>query len=96
MGRKLIKWNEEKNQILKIQRGVRFEQVLDKIISGEIAGRQIHPNKKKYPDQQIFILELNSYFYYIPFVETENEIFLKTIIPSRKLTKQFGGEENEE
>ena len=91
MGRKRITWNEEKNQILKMQRGIGFEQILEKIELGEIVGRKVHPNKNKYPNHQIFIIKINSYIYYVPFIESENEIFLKTIIPSRKLTKQYGG-----
>lgn len=95
MDRKFIKWNEEKNQRLKLQRGVGFEQVLDKIEAGDILGRKIHPNREKYPDQQIFIFDINSYIYYVPFVESSDEIFLKTIIPSRKLTKEYGGNSDE-
>ncbi|MEA1911142.1 MAG: toxin, partial [Spirochaetota bacterium] len=49
------------------------------------------PNKNKYPNQQIFIIKIDSYIYYVPYIESDNEIFLKTIIPSRKLTKQYGG-----
>lgn len=90
MGKRLIKWNEEKNQFLIMQRGIGFERILDKIESGEILGRKIHPN------QQIFIIAIDSYIYYVPFVENSDEIFLKTIIPSRKLTKQYGGNSDEE
>ncbi len=96
MGRKLITWNEEKNQILKMQRSVGFEQILGKIESGEIVGRKIHPNREKYPNQQIFIINVDDYIYYVPFVENSDEIFLKTIIPSRKLIKEYkGGTTNE-
>ena len=92
---KLIRWNEEKNQILKIQRGIGFEQILAKLETGDIVGRKVHPNTDKYPDQYIFIISVDNYIYYVPFVENESEIFLKTIIPSRKLTKEYGGGENE-
>lgn len=94
----LIRWNEEKNQLLQIQRGVSFEDVLEKLEADEILARRTHPNKDKYPEQQIFVLELNGYICYVPFIEKENEIFLKTIIPSRKLDKEFKefkGRENE-
>jgi len=92
---KVIRWDEEKNQLLQLQRDVGFEHVLEKITRGEIIGRKIHPNTEKYPNQQIFVLEINGYIWYVPFVETDDEIFLKTIIPSRKLTKEFGGTKNE-
>ena len=91
MSSKLITWNEEKNQILKMQRGIDFEQILEKIETGKIIGRKIHPNNGEYPNQQIFIIRIDDYIYYVPFIETSDEIFLKTIIPSRKLTKQHGG-----
>ena len=89
MGNKLIRWNEEKNQLLKMQRGISFNQILEKIESGNIVGRKVHPNLEKYLNQQIFIIEIDSYIYYIPFIEAKDEIFLKTIIPSRKLTNQY-------
>ncbi|MGZ8548283.1 MAG: toxin [Sulfuricurvum sp.] len=92
---KVIRWDEEKNQLLQLQRNVGFEQVLEKILIGEIIGRKIHPNTKKYPNQQIFVLKINGYVWYVPFVETNDEIFLKTIIPSRKLTKEYGDKKNE-
>ena len=92
---KVIRWNEEKNQLLQIQRGVSFEQVLDKIEADEILARRMHPNADKYPNQQIFVLELNGYICYVPFIEKDDEIFLKTIIPSRKLDKEFRGEKDE-
>ena len=92
---KPINWNEEKNQLLKIQRGVCFDDVLEKILKGEILAKKSHPNKEKYPHQKIFVLELEGYICYIPFVENEKEIFLKSIIPSRKLNKEFKGANNE-
>lgn len=90
---KPIRWNEEKNQLLILQRGLSFERVLKKLERGEILARRTHPDKKHYPHQFIFILELNGYICYVPFVENEEEIFLKTIIPSRKLKKEFEGKQ---
>ncbi len=78
-----------------MQRGISFDDVLDKIEADEILARRSHPNKEKYPNQQIFILELKGYICYIPFVEKEKEIFLKTIIPSRKLNKEFRGDKDD-
>ena len=63
--------------------------VLEKIEKGEIPGIEPHPNAVKYPNQKIFILELAKYICYVPFVENDEEIFLKTIIPSHKLKKQY-------
>lgn len=86
---KYYDWSEEKNRLLKKERGVCFEDSL--VILNE--GRQLdvleHPNKKKYPNQRIFVVQLSGYVYYVPFVEDEEKIFLKTIIPSRDATKKY-------
>jgi uncharacterized DUF497 family protein len=86
---KEIVWNEEKNQLLQLQRNVSFEQILDKIEACEILDRKVHPNKQKYPNQEIFVLSIDGYICYVPFVEDDKTIFLKTIIFSRKLTKEY-------
>jgi len=54
-----------------------------------------HPNQKKYPNQQLLVVEINSYVYLVPFVENKNSKFLKTIIPSRKATRDYLGGKNE-
>ena len=92
---KPVKWNEEKNQLLLIQRKLSFEMVLEKMENNEILARKSHPDTKRYPHQFIFVLELEGYICYVPFVENDDEIFLKTIIPSRKLEKEFKGNRNE-
>ena len=88
---KVIRWNEEKNQLLQIQRKLSFEMVLEKLENQEILARRSHPDKERYPHQFIFIIELEGYICYVSFVENEEEIFLKSIIPSRKLNKEFKG-----
>lgn len=92
---KPIRWNEEKNQLLLLQRDICFEQIIDKIAVGDILDRKIHPNAIKYPHQQIFVFDIDGYIHYVPFVENEDEIFLKTIIPSRKLTKTYPRDHHE-
>ncbi len=89
---KRFRWNAEKNQQLQVERGVSFEQALRAIQSNQLLDIIQHPNSERYPNQQIFILEMNQYIYLVPFVESENEIFLKTIIPSRKLKRQYLGD----
>lgn len=86
---KPIRWNEEKNQLLIMQRKLSFEMVLDRLEKQEVLARRSHPDKKRYPHQFMFIVELEGYICYVPFVENDDEIFLKTIIPSRKLEKEF-------
>lgn len=85
---KYIDWNREKNELLKIERDVCFEDVLLAIEDGQVLDIIRHPNKK-YPSQHIFIVNIDNYVYLIPFVENEDKIFLKTIIPSRKATKKY-------
>lgn len=82
-------WSKEKNESLKIERGVSFEDVLIIINENKLIDTIDHPNKKKYPNQRMFIVEINHYVYLVPFVEKEEKIFLKTIIPSRKATKKY-------
>mgnify|MGYP005849399283 CR=1 FL=1 len=89
---KSFRWNPDKNLKLQAERGVSFEQVLQAITNNHVLDIIQHPNREKYPFQRIFIIEMNQYVYLVPFIETDQEIFLKTIIPSRKLKKQYLGE----
>ena len=83
---KYFNWNFEKNKKLIKERGVSFEMCLVKIENKEILDIL---NSFNYPNQKIFVLEIDNYVYLTPFVENEDEIFLKTIIPSRKFTKKY-------
>ncbi len=89
---KQFRWNEEKNSKLKEERSVSFEDVVNAINNGDLLDVIEHYNKNKYPNQLIFIVKLKNYAYIIPFVENESEIFLKTIIPSRKMKKKYLGD----
>ena len=82
-------WNSEKNTQLIRERGISFERVIFHIERDEILDVVRHPNSSKYPNQRMFILDIGNYAYLVPFVETETEIFLKTIIPSRKATRKY-------
>ncbi len=86
---KLFEWNNEKNDKLKEERGISFEDVLYYIDKGDILDIVLHPQQDKYPDQKMFIIVMENYVYLVPFIETKNLIFLKTIIPSRKATKKY-------
>jgi uncharacterized DUF497 family protein len=86
---KYYDWNDEKNKLLKQSRGVSFEQVVLAIVSGDLVDRIIHPNSTKYPNQKIFLVKIEHYIYSVPFVEDEEKIFLKTIIPNSKATKAY-------
>lgn len=89
---KPISWNAGKNALLKAERGVSFEDVVFHIMAGDILDTVDHPNQKRYPGQQIHVIVIEEYVYLVPFVETDEEVFLKTIIPSRKATKSYLGE----
>lgn len=90
---KIIRYSLEKNELLKEQRNIGFEDVLLAIESGGLLDDMEHPNKEKYPSQNIFIIlvEIKEYVYLVPYVEDEEAIFLKTIIPSRQMTKKYTG-----
>jgi len=92
---KFFSWNEEKNELLKTERGLSFEEVVFYIDLGFLLDILEHPNQDTYKGQKIFVVQMEDYAYLVPFVESETEIFLKTIIPSRKATKKYlkGSEE---
>lgn len=82
-------WNSEKNAQLIRERGISFERVIFHIERDEILDVIKHPNPSRYPNQRMFTLDIGNYAYLVPFVETETEIILKTIIPSRKATRKY-------
>ena len=83
------RWDNDKNNQLKHTRGICFEQVILQIDKGELLDIVTHTNKLKYPKQKMLIVNINNYAYLVPFIQQENEVFLKTIIPSRKATKKY-------
>ena len=84
---KYLNWNFKKNEILKVERGISFEEIVYLIESGQILG--IEENLAR-PNQKMYILEIENYAIVVPFVENDNEIFLRTAFPSRKYTKRYG------
>ena len=86
---KYFDWNGEKNATLKTEREIGFEDVVIAISEGKLLDVLEHPNKKRYPGQKIFIVEIGRYAYLVPFVENHQKVFLKTIIPSRKATRDY-------
>lgn len=88
---KQFRWNEDKNQKLKEERNISFEEVIEAINSDNLLDVIEHFSPEKYANQLIFIVKLKDYVYIIPFLENESDIFLKTIIPSRKMKKKYLG-----
>ncbi len=87
---KTFRWDPRKNEQLKADRGVSFEEVVLAIESGGLLDVVEHPNPKRYPNQGVYVVAIASYVYLIPHVEESEYVFLKTIIPSRKATRDYG------
>jgi len=92
---KYFAWDDAKNGNLKADRGIGFEDVGFHIERGDLRDILEHPNPGRYAGQRIFVVQREDYVYLVPFVEDEHTVFLKTIIPSRKATKQYLGEESD-
>jgi hypothetical protein len=88
---KLFCWSQEKNEWLEEHRGVCFEDILFALENGSLLDHGMHPNQQRYPGQKIMVVEVKQYAYLVPYVETEDEIFLKTIILSRKASRDHLG-----
>lgn len=86
---KYFAWNSEKNLELIENRKISFERIVSHIEKHGYLDLLNHPNTKKYPNQKMFILNIEDYAYLVPFIESEEALFLKTIIPSRKATKKY-------
>ena len=90
---KYFAWDDAKNTKLKADRGIAFEEIVFHIERGDLLDILEHPNPGRYIGQRIFVVKREDYVYLVPFVEDEHTVFLKTIMPSRKATKNYLGEE---
>ncbi len=86
---KPFRWNAEKNETLTSERGISFESIVVAIESGGLLDVLAHPNQAKYPKQRILVVSCDNYAYLVPFVEEDDYFFLKTVIPSRKATRDY-------
>ena len=86
---KYISWNEKKNGRLKRERGISFEEVVFHIERGDLLDILDHPDQDRYGGQRLFVVNMDDYGYLVPFIESEEEVFLKTMIPNRKATKKY-------
>jgi hypothetical protein len=82
-------WDEGKNELLKVERKICFEDIVYYLENDMLLNSYDKPNQEKYPGQGLYVVEIKGYAYLVPFVESEDSIFLKTIIPSRKATKKY-------
>lgn len=86
---KPFRWNPEKSEALKTDRGISFESIVVAVESGGLLDILAHPNQQKYPRQRVLVVACDSYAYLVPFVEEDDYFFLKTVIPSRKATRDY-------
>jgi len=89
-------WNLEKNEWLKKERGISFEEIVFHIGLGDEVDMFEHPNQERYPGQKVSVVIVEGYAHLVPFVESAEEVFLKTIIPSRKATGEYVEKEDDE
>jgi len=90
---KYFSWSAEKNQLLIEERGISFEEVVFHIERGDVLDLLEHHDQERYPGQRVFVVNVEGYAYLVPFAEDASEVFLKTIIPSRKATRDYLGED---
>jgi hypothetical protein len=86
---KPFRWNHEKNEALKIERLISFEEIVLAMEASGLLDELRHPNTEKYPNQSVFVVTLDGYVYLVPYVEEPDYYFLKTVIPSRKATRDY-------
>ncbi len=86
---KPFRWNAEKNELLKLSRGVSFESIVVAIEADGLLDIVEHPSKTKYPKQRVLVVSFDGYVYLAPFIEEADYFFLKTVIPSRKATRDY-------
>ena len=86
---KPYRWSHDKNEVLKKDRRVSFEEIVLAIESDGLLDELYHPNPEKYPNQSILVVAFNGYVYLVPYVEETDYFFLKTVIPSRKATRHY-------
>lgn len=84
-----FEWNPEKNEHLKKERNISFEQILFHLAEGDVWKMADHPDQKTYPGQKIYFVIVAGYIHLVPFIIDDDCIFLKTIIPSRKATREY-------
>ena len=92
----MFDWSDEKDTHLRKDRGIGFQDIVYHIGKGDVLLIVDHPNEEKYPNQKIIYVQVDDYVYMVPYVESNDVKFLKTIIPSRKQTKRIlKGKEDE-
>ena len=86
---KPFRWNPDKNEMLKVGRDISFEVIALAIEANGLLDDLRHPNSGKYPNQSVLVVAFDDYVYLVPYVEEPDHYFLKTVIPSRKATRDY-------
>ena len=86
---KPFRWDPEKNERLKVGRGISFEEIVAAVEEDGLKDILVHPNQRRYPGQVVLVVAYRDYIFLVPSVEGETHYFLKTIIPSRKATRDY-------
>ena len=86
---KPFRWSADKNDTLKSDRGISFESIVVAVESGGLLDILAHPNQARYPRQRLLVVACDNYAYLVPFLEEMDFFFLKTVIPSRKATREY-------
>ena len=84
-----FEWDSSKNELLKKERGISFEQIIFHLSQGDIWKVADHPDQIRYPGQKIYFILVDGYIYLVPHIKEKDQVYLKTIIPSRKATKDY-------
>ena len=87
-----FEWNSEKNEWLKKEREISFETIIFHLAQGDLWKVSDHPDQSKYPGQRVYYVKVDDYIYMVPHIKEDKKVFLKTIIPSRKATRDYIGE----
>lgn len=93
---KIFNWDNDKNEKLKVERSVSFEQVVFCIENKQLLDIIEHPDKEKYRGQKMYVVGIDKYVYLVPFIDNDEERFLKTVFPSRKHTKLYIEQEKQD
>jgi len=84
-----LRWNPEKNEALKAERGISFERIVLAVADRDVLDVLRHPNEARYPNQRVLVVAVEGYAYLVPYVEEPDGYFLKTVIPSRRATREY-------
>ncbi len=85
----MFEWDDKKNKKLKKERNISFEEIIKAVASGGLIDVLYHPNREKYPNQKLLIVNLKGYAWVVPFEELGDKLRLITAYLSRKFTKRY-------